>query len=96
MPARFFPGRAGVRSSSSTNPPKEHSMRSRMTPEQLAALRAKSANANELNNLANVASGFGVSRVDRERAAAALEQAVGARKAKRLKKDASRRAQGLS
>ncbi|MGW3352114.1 hypothetical protein ACWDA3_53220 [Nonomuraea rubra] len=63
-----------------------------MTEEQLAALRARTANSNELNKLAQAANGHGVTSVERRRAEAQLEAAVGTRKAKRLREDALRQA----
>ncbi|MEV4081556.1 hypothetical protein ACGFJC_12995 [Nonomuraea fuscirosea] len=63
-------------------------MRSRMTDAQLAALRAKSDTGNTLNALAQAANGHGVTRVQAREAEAALIEAVGARKADRLKEDA--------
>lgn len=67
-------------------------MRSRMTEEQLAALRAKIQNSNELNKLAHAANGHGVTAVERRRAATDLEAMVGKKKAKRLREQAVRQA----
>lgn len=67
-------------------------MRSRMTPEQLAAAKAKTDNANGLNAMATRANGHGVSRADKQKADAALIAAVGKRKAKQFKETALQRA----
>ncbi|MEU7004469.1 hypothetical protein [Nonomuraea sp. NPDC046570] len=67
-------------------------MRSRMTPGQAAALKAKSETANTLNDLAQAANGHGVTSVQRRRARADLENAVGAVRADKLQEDALRRA----
>jgi hypothetical protein len=67
-------------------------MPSKMTPKKLAEARAAADTANTLNVLATKANGLGVSRADRDKAAAALERAVGSRKAERLKETALQRA----
>jgi hypothetical protein len=60
----------------------------RMPAKKLTAAKGGSSTANHLADLATKANGHGVTRVDKERAQAALEAAVGSRKAKRLKDDA--------
>ncbi|MFB9470579.1 hypothetical protein ACFFR3_13745 [Nonomuraea salmonea] len=63
-----------------------------MTEQQLAALKASTQSANELNKLAQAANGHGVTAVERRKAQAELEATVGTRKAKRLREDALRQA----
>ncbi|WP_214110669.1 hypothetical protein [Acrocarpospora catenulata] len=74
-------------------------MRSRMTPEQLAALKGRAAKADELNDLALLATGMSSTRVEARRADAELERRVGRRRAARLKEDikvqAGARSKGL-
>lgn len=69
-------------------------MRSRMTPEQLAKAKGLASTNNDRNKLATRAAGLGVSRADRERAAAELEKQVGKKKAAQLREDAIRQAGG--
>ncbi|MEU0516666.1 hypothetical protein [Streptosporangium sp. NPDC006007] len=67
-------------------------MASKMTPAQIAAMKAKAETANTLNTLATAAIGGGVTRAAKERADAELVRAVGKRKAASLKEDALQRA----
>ena len=68
-------------------------MPSRMTPEQLATLRAVAANTAVLNTLATQAVGGGnTTRVQQQQAKQALTKAVGAKKAARLQEEALQRA----
>lgn len=67
-------------------------MRRRMSDAQLAELKARTENANELNELARAANGHGVTAAERRKADAELQAAVGTRKAKRLREDALRQA----
>jgi hypothetical protein len=64
-----------------------------MTPQQLAELRAKSANANHLNELATTAyPGSGAPKEKQRQAAAELEAAVGKKGAAKLTEAALQRA----
>jgi len=67
-------------------------MPSRMTTEQLAKAKGSTNRAAELRRLATAANGLGVTRADKERAAAELERQFGKRGAARLKEDALRAA----
>jgi hypothetical protein len=63
-------------------------MRSRMTPEQLAKLKGKSADANETRALARKANGHGANSADAGKARRALEQRLGKRGADRAQENA--------
>ncbi|WP_326646034.1 hypothetical protein OG884_15395 [Streptosporangium sp. NBC_01755] len=67
-------------------------MPSKMTPAQLAAAKGAAKHSSDLGGLATAANGLGVSRADKAKAAAALEQRVGKRQAARLKEEALQRA----
>jgi len=75
-------------------------MPSRMTAEQLAKAKGSTGRADELRRLATAANGLGVTRADKDRAAAELERQAGKCGAARLKEDALRaagaRPKGLS
>lgn len=68
-------------------------MRSRMKPEQLAALRAAAENTNTLNALATKAVGGGnTTRAQQQKAQQDLKNAVGSKKAAKLQEQALQRA----
>lgn len=67
-------------------------MPSRMTADQLAQAKDAAATSSDLGRLATAANGHGVTRADKAKAAAALEQQVGKRQAARLQEDALQRA----
>lgn len=66
----------------------------RMSPEKLARAKGQAQTTNQLNPIARVANGFGVSRADKLAAQAKLAEQVGEKKAKRLMRDAARQARG--
>ncbi|MBB4917427.1 hypothetical protein [Streptosporangium saharense] len=63
-----------------------------MSPEQLAKAKKASSDATYFGQLAEAAEGLGVTRVQREKAAAELEKAVGRRKAAAYRESALQRA----
>ncbi|MFC3982488.1 hypothetical protein [Streptosporangium jomthongense] len=63
-----------------------------MTPEQLAKLKKSSSDATYFSQLAEAAEGLGVTRVQRDKAAAELEKALGRRGAAAYRESALQRA----
>ncbi|MFN2636946.1 MAG: hypothetical protein ABR585_07970 [Gemmatimonadaceae bacterium] len=63
-------------------------MPSRMTPEQLAKAKGTTRSADDIRKLATAANGLGVSRRDRDAAAAQLEKQFGKRGAAQRKEEA--------
>ena len=65
---------------------------SRMSDDQKAKAKGQAKTGNRTQRLANAANGYGVTRVERERAQAALEKELGEKGAKRAMRDSQRAA----